>query len=209
MIDYADRIFIAGVTGSGKSTVARALFESAGGRRLVIDPADSQLTELDGAVTVADVPPDDAQLVRFVPRHPLEPASYEAIYGWAFDHYPAFVWCDEAGLALPANGTCRAAARLIVQGRKRQIGHLACHTRPRMVLRDLIAQAQHVLVFDLPNPDDRRHIAEIIGMVPAELDGLLAGLPPFGFVWWQQRTRQVTVCPPITPGVNARVLTTP
>jgi hypothetical protein len=79
------------------------------------------------------------------------------------------------------------------------LGHAACHTRPRDVDRNLIAQAQHVLVFDLPNPDDRRHLAELAGVQPAVLEAAMARLEPYGFLWWDQRARRLRACPPLRP----------
>lgn len=211
MIRYADRVFVVGATGTGKSTLARQIFETVAEPRLVIDPADSSLTA--GLAGVATVRGDgdgasvgtllrdgfaQAGTVRFVPGQPTEPDEYDAAYRWAFDRFPRYVWLDEAGIAAPASGCPRNVSRYLVQGRKRQLGHLACHTRPRDVTRDLIAQAQHVFAFDLPNPDDLAHIAKIVGVPVADFERELRGLPEHGFLHFDQRTRELTVCPPLS-----------
>lgn len=177
--------------------MARALFLSAAAPRLVIDPRDSSLTAIDGAVTFRDPrrPPADAATARFVPVDPYDLDAYDAVYAWAFDRFPRYIWLDEAGMVAPAKGAPKAARALIVQGGKRMIGHIACHTRPREVDRNLIAQAQHVLVFDLPNPDDRRHVAELIGQPAGVIDAALASLGPYEFLWWDQLRRELVACP--------------
>lgn len=179
--------------------MARALFLSAAAPRLVIDPADSSLTAIDGAVTFRDParPPADAATARFVPVDPFDADAYDAVYRWAFARFPRFVWLDEAGMAAPAKGAPRAVRQYVVQGSKRGLGHLACHTRPREVDRNLIAQAAHVIVFDLPNPDDRRQIADVAGVAPAVLERAMAELGEHEFLWWDQRQRSLTACPPL------------
>lgn len=166
----------------------------------MIDPAGSTLTKIPGAVTFHDPnrPPSDAATARFVPRDPEDLDAYGRVYGWCFDRFPRYVWADEAGLILPAHGCPKPATRYLVQGRKRQLGHLACHTRPREISRNLIGQAQHVIVFALPNPDDRRHVADLVGIAPRDFDALLARLEPKGFLWWRQG-QGVTLCPPLSP----------
>lgn len=211
MIKFSDRVFVVGATGTGKSTLARRVFETVSGPRLVIDPADSSLTSgLPGVATArgtgeaGEVPGmlasafAQASTVRFVPGDPTSPDEYDAAYRWCFDRFPRYVWTDEAGIALPASGCPPNASRYLVQGRKRQLGHLACHTRPRDVTRDLIAQAQHVFIFDLPNPDDIEHVAKIAGIPRAELEREVRALEPHGFLHFDQRARELTVCPPLS-----------
>lgn len=210
MIRYADRLFIVGYTGSGKSTLARSIFGTVQGPRFIIDPSDSSLTA-DVARFGATVhgPPDPeavaAQLdehaaldtIRYVPNDPTDRAEYDAVYRWLFDHFPRFTWLDEAGLAAPARRAPNMVTRYLVQGRKRQLGHLACHTRPREVSRNLIAQSQHVALFALPNPDDRDHVASAVGLTPSTLEQHMGELEPHGFLWWNVRTRDLTLCPPL------------
>lgn len=201
-IRYEDRILAVGATGTGKSTLVLRLFFAAAPPRLVIDPADSDLTDVEGAVTartVADLEAaHEADTLRFVPRAPDRPEEYDDVYRWAFHRrFPGLVWLDEAGLAAPAQGCPRWITAYLVQGRKRGLGHIACHTRPREISRNLIAQAQHVLLWSLPNPDDRRAVAQQIGVAEHELDSALRGLPPYGFLWWQLRTGDLVECPPL------------
>jgi len=192
-------VAILGTTGSGKSRLARQLFLTAAAPRLVIDPVDSDTTSVPGAVTVRDPSRLDpaAPTQRFVPRDPYDLDAYDAVYRWVGANYPRYVWCDEAGIAFPVRSTPRGAAVILTQGRKRSIGHLACHTRPRELDPNIVAQAEHLAVFALPVPDDRRRIAELAGLAPATLDQLVTSLPLYGFLWWDRRRQLLTVCDPL------------
>jgi hypothetical protein len=164
----------------------------------VIDPADSDTTMVPGAVTFRDPSrPPAAPTARFVPTDPYDLDAYDELYRWVLANYPRYVWCDEAGAAFPVRGTPRAARAMLVQGRKRMLGHVACHTRPRELDPNIVAQAEHVAAFALPVPDDRRRIAELAGLNPATVDELMGRLPQFGFLWWDRRRQRLTVCAPL------------
>lgn len=161
------------------------MFLSAAGPRLVIDPADSSLTAIEGAETFRDPRrfPLGAATARFVPVDPDDLDAYDAVYAAAFESFPRMVWADEAGAILPATRQPPAGRRYVVQGAKRMLGHLAVHTRPREVYRGLIANASHLLVFQLPNPDDRAHLAKMAGLSPVAFGALLDQLGEREFVW--------------------------
>lgn len=205
---YNSRIFLTGKTRSGKSALARLLFLSAAAPRLVIDPADSTLTAIRGAVTFTDPGRatnargerwTTAATARFVPRDPDDLEAYARVYAWAFAHYPRMVWADEAGSIMPAAGTLPPVRRYLAQGAKRQLGHIGLHTRPREVTRGLIAQASHVGIFTLPASEDRAYLAGIVGLPVALLTQQLDALEPFGFLWYDVGAATLTPCAPLPP----------
>lgn len=199
-IRFADRIFLTGMTGSGKSELAKAFFLSSAGPRTVVDPADSMLTSsiVDEGGTFSDPRRrPDVATARFVPRDPTDRDAYDALYETLFRRFPHYVWLDEAGVAAPATGTPKWLNTYVIQGRKRSLGHLACHTRPREVGKNLIAQASHVFVFALPDPEDRAYVAKLVGLPVPVLEREHAALPKYGFLWWNVVTRELTACDPI------------
>lgn len=212
MIEYSDRVLLVGKTREGKSEVARRTFLSAEEPRMVLDPNDSTITDVPGAVTIYGPPMglsadeahaqmaarlrehDDAGTVRVVPMDPARTAEYDAAYQWAFTRYPMYVWLDEAGDAGHSSAWLR---KYLTQGGKRQCGHIACHTRPREVDRNLIAQADVLMVFRLPNPDDVKVVAKQVGIPAGELNGLLSDLPRYGFLVYSERQDTITAVPPL------------
>lgn len=205
-IRYEDRIFVVGDTGSGKSELAKQLFlatplmtpSGKRARRIIIDPADSSLTATAADITFNDpkrVP--DCATARFVPKDPDDKEAYNTLYRWVFDRFPAYVWLDEANIAAPVNGYPKWANTYVVQGRKRGLGHLACDTRPRGVCKNFIAQAQHVFIFALATTDDRKYLAENIGVSFSQLEELMQALPEYGFIHYDRRSKTLFVCDPL------------
>jgi len=204
VISRGDRILVVGRTGSGKSVLARRLAETYPDRLLIIDPADSTGTDLPGAHRIygggtAELEAAaEERIIRWVPSDTADLDAYDEVYRWAFHYrYPGLVWVDEAGIVLPAHGGPPAGRTYLVQGRKRVLGHLACHTRPREIDRNLIAQAQHLFIFDMPNPDDQVHIADQAGVSRQTLTSMLRDLPEFGWLYFSQRDHQLVACDPI------------
>jgi hypothetical protein len=198
-VAYQDRLFITGRTSSGKSQLARSIFLAAPGRKTVIDPQGSDTTKVPGSTTYRDPRrPPDVEIRRFVPVDPADLDAYDEVYRQILlRDFPAYVWCDEAGDVFPVRRTPSKVRRLLTHGRKRQIGHIATHTRPREVDPNLIAQAAHVVMFDLPNPHDRRHLADVAGIAPRDLDAQLSALPRYGYLWLNVAEHDLGARPPL------------
>lgn len=199
-IAYQDRILIVGRTFCGKSKLAREIAKKVHRPLMIVDPQGSETTRIPGAVLFRDPrrPPADAAIRRFVPTDPADLDAYDAVYRWVLQRsFPHWVWCDEAGDVFPVRRTPPNVRRLLTHGRKRQIGHLATHTRPREIDPNLIAQAAHLVVFQLPNPNDRRHVADVAGIAPAALDAHLDQLDEHGFVWFDVARQDLRVFPPL------------
>lgn len=207
-LPYDSRLFITGTSGCGKSTLARALFLGAAAPRLIIDPNDSDLTDdIAGTVTFRDVRKAtnkrgenwrEAATARYVPRDPMDRDEYDELYRWVFFHGRRRVWVDEAGFVHPAHGSSKYARLMFTQGRKRGLGMTVCHTRPREVDTNLLAQSRFVAVFDTPSAQDRKHLADCAGVPFAEFESAHARLAEFGFLWIDRAPpRRRLICAPL------------
>jgi hypothetical protein len=172
----------------------------------VIDPNDSDQTATPGAVTFRDPRRATnrrgenwrtAATARFVPHDPEDRDAYDDVYRWIHYSGPRWVWCDEAGFAIPAQGAAQHVRMVLTQGRKRQIGHLACHTRPREISTNLIAQSARVFVFETPIRRDRAYLAENMGVELDTFEAAHRQLPEYGFLAWDKRTKTLTICDPL------------
>lgn len=191
------------MSGSGKSTLSRAIFLSAAAPRLVIDPAASELTAVDGAHTFRDpgrIPWDEAATLRFVPRHADDRAAYDELYRRLMTSgRPCFVWLDEPEDALPASGYAKWGKTLVVRGRKLELGHLTNSTEPVNILVNLKRTADHVVMFHTPLEKDRRELAQAMGVELAVLDRVHDEViaVEHSFAWFDRRARALTWCPPL------------
>lgn len=172
-----------GRKGSGKSAAAREHFRHwPSTDRLIIDvngdadPGDD-----------LDVIPLSGPLVQLPPRRdpkvpdlfrwiadPKAPSFHEDIdkaIGAAL--FPrerrVLIWIDEAGEAFPANRTGPNGRLLLHQSRHFKASALLCGPRPKGLDPLAYAQADRVVMFDVPSPLDRQRLAETIGISAAKL----------------------------------------
>lgn len=191
--DRSAFVAIVGKKGQGKSELARTMFESYPYDRLVIDPTGD--IHLDGDVTKLAAPlpgkfpvDDEGKQVtaRFVPDPGL--ATYrddmDRAVGLAFYHpgRRCLCWIDEIGELSKANNTPPHLARALHQGRHRRLSLLMCGPRPINIDPLVLAQADQVYIFRLPNPADRKRVADVIGVEPGVLDDAVANLGNFEYL---------------------------
>lgn len=194
------------MTGSGKSELLNRLALAAPAPRLIIDPKDEELTNTPGAVTFNDVSKAtnragenwrQAATARYVPRDPLDLDEYDHLYRWIMANGPRWVGCHEAGFVMPSKGAPKGVRLAITQGRARQIGHAAAHTRPVEVDLNVLAQSRHVFIFQTPSRRDRRYLAESTGVDPEVFESAHAQVGKHGFLYWNLMAQVLQICPPL------------
>jgi len=83
------------------------------------------------------------------------------------------IWVDEAGEAFPANRTGPNGRTLLHQSRHFNASAVLCCPRPKGIDPLCLAQADRVVMFDVPSPLDRQRLADGIGISPSKLDEVL------------------------------------
>jgi hypothetical protein len=209
--------FATGKKGGGKSYLTRRLFDSYPFDRLVIDVTGSVRADFRSqGVKHVDLGRDTMPL-RF-PRPANEGERVTAIYvpdmgdkealinadraiGLAMAHGRCCIWVDEIGVVAPANRTPPNLKRVLHHGRHRKLTLLQAGPRPRTIDPLCIAQADHVFTFDLPNPEDRRRVAEEIGWPPKLFDQAVHDLKTHEYLWYNsladQGQGELTHMPPL------------
>lgn len=202
-LSNGDRAGMVGTTGSGKSLLARALFLAAPGRRVVVDPFDSEMTSSVGEqYTVNSHAAID--WARFDTWRIVPPRSeidnwdwYSEVYEFLFDSSsaedPLFLWTDEAGEMTTANRIPRGVRLVQNQGRKRKLSHEITATRPALVHGSMWSQLQYWAIFQLPWPADKDRVASAMGVSPSVFDDLQSRLGRHGFFWYDVRERRTYV----------------
>jgi hypothetical protein len=192
-----DRVFLCSSTRSGKSTVAAYLFSQFRCQRVLVDPKAEW--RIRGARTVRT--PDDlaAELersatVHFVPAR-FDRREFEDLYDVLFQEArDRLIWTDELQAVCLDGWAPRALRMLQTQGAAMRLGHIGCGTRPRRMPREILTEADHILVFEKGlAADDAQDIAREMDVSLEELRSLLAELPPFGFLWYQRRSKSLHI----------------
>jgi hypothetical protein len=176
-----------------------------------VDPGDPDTKEL-GAPLPAKWPTPEVdergrrkrQTLRFVPDPGAETFVDDMDRAIALAHWHpdrrALAWIDEVGTVTRANFTPPHFSRALHQGRHRRLSLLMCGPRPINIDPLVLAQADYVAVFDLPNPNDRRRVADACGIEPREFDHWHGQLEEHAFLWFDQRAHELVVCDPIPLG---------
>ena len=201
-IQHRDRVFVTGASDTGKSVIARTIFETVTGHKGIIDPTDSELTDVPGAVVFRDPLAVDLtlHLWRFVPIDPEDRDAYDALYG-RVNRLPGpfFIWDDECRFSCPSSGGAPGPRTYLATKRKRQMGWVGANTRPVGVYLECRNQAKHILSTMLFG-NDRAELATTMSVPLATLDAAYAELATMGlgaFLWWHTRTRELQLCPPV------------
>ena len=178
----ADRGFIAGRSGAGKSFLARRILTTYGisenwpkefrGNVFIIDPNGNFDYPNEGEFdTVEEVKLDrKARTLRYIPNHDqLDALHWNALWEKLFlCRFPLLTYVDETRAMEPLFGRVRFErgnffTAYLTRGRALGKSAIMGAQRPVTIPRDIIGQAEWFYVFDLPLEDDRTTIAGTIG----------------------------------------------
>lgn len=206
---------MSGRKGSGKSVLARRLFEAYPYDRLVIDPTgDVRGALADDAVQFLDIePPVPVRFPKGVGREGEQVTaifvpdmgSHEAddemdrALGLALRNRRSAAWVDEIGTLTRNGKTPPNLRRALHHGRHSQLTLIMCGPRPKDIDPLCLSQADHVMTFDTPNPMDRKRICENIGWPPAEFDKAVNALGEHEYLWYNAREHVLTHMPKLPP----------
>lgn len=203
-----------GRKGGGKTTLNRRLYRAYPGPKLCIDvngeaePGEDaeRIRELDLRMPEPreehgrKIPPNlhyvaDPGSATY--RDDLDRALGMALYP---RESPALVWAGEVGEFTTGNRTGPHLRRLLMQSRHYRTSALFDGPRPMDIDKLVIAQADLVAVYDLPDPDDRDRVAKVIGFPPrqfaAECDATFSK-GPYWFLLWHTADKRLYRCPPL------------
>lgn len=207
-------LFACGRKGEGKSVWCRAWFDQYPFDRIVIDPTGDVRADLtkDGVDFVAiDQHVIPTSFPRSAEGHqvtlvycpdmgdPDAADQMDRVVGLCLDSadHPVMLWVDEVGRLTTAHSTPPNTRRALHHGRHHALTLLGAAPRPMDIDPLFINQADLVAAFRLPNPTDRRRVADNIGFAPAEFDELNAGLATHEYLLYVQAEDLLYVCPPL------------
>jgi hypothetical protein len=115
------------------------------------------------------------------------------------DH-PVCVWAGEVGELTPNSHSQPHMAQLLMQNRHFKITGLFDGPRPMNVDIKVLAQSNLVAIFRLPNPADRKRVADTVGFDPKRFDEEARKCWRRGKHWfllWQVETETLWHVPPL------------
>lgn len=201
-----------GRKGTGKSELAHVLWESWPGDRVVIDvTADVGKVHPDPHTHDLDPPPpstwpgylregdEDRLSLRYVPDHaaPDYREDMDRVVGLAFSHGSTLLWIEEAGLVAPSGQVLPHTRRALHMGRHQDLSILSTFPRTMGVDPLLLAQADVIYAFDLPNPDDRKRLADVTGWDRRTVDDAVAELDEHSYLRFVARDHELAIFPPL------------
>jgi hypothetical protein len=205
-----DRIFVTGMTGSGKSILAHLLYRQVPIHlpvdeddpqprftRIIIDVTDSIV---DDSLTFYDpeaIPWEESDSLRFVPDIDQMEYQLDLLYQNVMLAGSCWVWNDEVNEVSSAHKTIPGLRKALLQGRKFLVGQCLVTPRPVDISKSILTQSEHQFLFRLIDEGDRRRMAANIGLVLDEFDQLMNSLDDHGYLWYSVRDRTVYSMPPI------------
>lgn len=201
-------ILCVGKKRSGKSVMARYIFDSYPYDRFVVDvngddgpthKDDPQLTDLHGDVSTLPVrwpehlrDEQKRMTLRYVPDagSPTFIEDMDAAVGLARTHRRTGILIHEMGILAQSNRVPAHTRRALMSNRHTVAGKgnsgettlILCAPRTLTMEPLVIAQADVVYVFDLPNQADRKRVAEEIGWDPADFVAYCNDLGPHEYL---------------------------
>ncbi len=221
MISYADRVFAAGTTTSGKSTLLNYLFVQYRVRRVFIDSKAefsiagapvSRLRALDEAQARREVDAIDWTQPIIHVRHSWlgKPGSREQLTA-LFERIaelpePVKTTIHEATAVSSAHWWPPGLLEEAVAGARKGHGLDSASQRPRFILKNLISEATHVFLFPPLDEDDlvesRRGVPFLRPRVALEASETL---PHYGYIYANRAAREWYLGDPVPDYLRADV----
>jgi hypothetical protein len=111
------------------------------------------------------------------------------------------LWLDEVGEVSQVNRTQPNLRRLLMQSRHYgPVSALLAGPRPMNIDPLCVSQADHIYIYNLPNPKDRQRLAENMGYPPDELEEAWVrnrARGPHAFLFWHAPSSTLLECPPL------------
>lgn len=205
-----DRIFVTGMTGTGKSILAHLLYRQVPVHlpededdpvprftRICIDVTDSVVDDSITFYDPAEIPWEASDSLRFVPDIDAMESQINLLYQQAMLIGGCWIWNDEVNEVSSAHRTIPGLRKTLLQGRKSLVGQCLVTPRPVDISKSILTQSEHHFIFQLIDEGDRRRIAANVGLALLDFDMLMADLDPHGYLWYSVRDRTIFAMPAI------------
>lgn len=169
-----DRATIVGMTGSGKTTLVRALLAV---RAYVV------VLDMKGLIRWAGYERHETLQSLIQSKHPrlvyapnyIEMQDWDTIdrfFEWIYRRRNTTLYVDEVYSVCRNNKIPFYYNAVLTRGREKKISVLSAVQRPKMIPITILSESEHFYLFRLQIRDDRKRVQEITGVDEARLEGL-------------------------------------
>jgi energy-coupling factor transporter ATP-binding protein EcfA2 len=164
-----DRVLILGATGSGKSTLSTILLVHHP-YHVVLDPKHQFTYQRGVRILSGDqcITSDLNEAYKYDEPYPViyRPSVNEckdgcaAFWDWIWYRRNCIVYVDEVMAVSPSVNMPFGYQRAVQMGRSHDIGVWSTSQRPARIPQNLISESEHIIAFELRNPNDIKRVAD-------------------------------------------------
>lgn len=179
-INNDEHVFIAGMTGGGKSKLAEVLTRDMDSVIKIDTKQEYESNKMRGkepwegltegedyevCFSLEQVFNSESEKIIYqVPWHEQEPEIYDQLFEWCFKNGDICVWVDELMTVCPNSQVMpRWLKAIYTAGRSRNVSVVGCSQRPMGIPSNIIANSTHYFIFALTQPQDRKRMVEVTG----------------------------------------------
>lgn len=163
-IKGSDRCLFIGRTGSGKTTLAKAILNSSNVERYTVIDPKHMFTPAKGVSIVPEyVSYYKKQVIRNSQGNIVEEDAYRNALLQAWRRKNCIIYVDEATLVTRPRPILPEYGRVIRTGRERNVGIWSATQRPADIPSVLFTECEHIFCFQLTFDDDRKKVIRFTG----------------------------------------------
>lgn len=190
-IGRSDRVFIVGTTGSGKTSLSKAMLWGLP-NVVILDPKRTYELPKEWKHSIyTDIASlakhEDSTTVIYRPEIAEMEKGCEDFFEWVFDRGNTLLYVDEVMRVTNGHRIGRGYATVLQLGRERGISCWSATQRPANIPLVIMTESEHYFVFRLRNTEDRKRLYEYTGAS----EFLKIPRDEHGFYYYNDRTGKI------------------
>jgi ABC-type dipeptide/oligopeptide/nickel transport system ATPase component len=172
-VSPTERGVIVGMTGSGKTVLAKQLLQCARSHVVVYDakglihwPGYARYTSLRELTTLNKRDVENRPRIIYAPNHfELDnPEVIDAFFSWIYNRKNTTLYVDEVYSVVRGESIPHYYNAVLTRGRELGISTISSTQRPKKIPQVVLSESENYYVFRLQLPQDRQRVREIVAL---------------------------------------------